>query len=94
MQWLENPKQSNAYNQNNVRREASRHFRNKTKEYLKTKIEELQNKTKNISYLNTGIMTLRRVTSLELIQYWMRRVIWLQTPTAFWLDQGIISLSY
>jgi len=38
-------------------------------------------------------MTLRIVTSLELIEYRMRRVIWLQTPTAFWLGGGIISLS-
>jgi hypothetical protein len=29
MQWLQDPKQSNVDNQNNVRREASRHFRKK-----------------------------------------------------------------
>jgi len=29
MQWLQNPSQSNADNLNNVRSDASRHFRNK-----------------------------------------------------------------
>jgi hypothetical protein len=38
MQWLQNPNLSNVDNLNNVRREASRHFRNKKKEYLKAKI--------------------------------------------------------
>jgi hypothetical protein len=32
MQWLQNPNQSNVDNLNNVRHEASRHFRNKKKE--------------------------------------------------------------
>ena len=40
MQWLQDPSQSNVDNLNNVRREASRHFRNE-KEYLKNKLEEL-----------------------------------------------------
>jgi len=35
MQWVQDPSQSNLDNLNNVRREASRHFRNKKKEYLK-----------------------------------------------------------
>jgi len=39
MQWEQDPNQSNADNLNNVRREDSRHFRNKKEEYLKTKIE-------------------------------------------------------
>jgi hypothetical protein len=42
MQCLQDPSQSNVDNLNNVRREASRHFRNKKKEYLKGKIEELE----------------------------------------------------
>jgi hypothetical protein len=42
---------------NNVRREASRHFRNKKKEYLKAKTNELEtnNKNKNIRDLYRGI---------------------------------------
>jgi hypothetical protein len=31
---------------NNIRRDASRHFRNKKKAYLKAKIEELETKSK------------------------------------------------
>ena len=38
MQWLQDPNQSNVDNLNNVRCEASRHFKNKKKEYLKPKI--------------------------------------------------------
>jgi hypothetical protein len=40
MQWLQDPNQSNEDNLNNVRREASRHFRNKKKEYLQATIFE------------------------------------------------------
>jgi hypothetical protein len=35
MQWLHSPNKSDVDNLNNVKREASRHFRNKKKEYLK-----------------------------------------------------------
>jgi len=38
MQWLQDPNQSNVYNINSVRHEASYHFRNKKKEYLKTEL--------------------------------------------------------
>jgi hypothetical protein len=49
MQRVQDPSQSNEHNQKNVRFEASRVFREKKKEYLKAKIEELQtnNKIKN-----------------------------------------------
>jgi hypothetical protein len=46
MQWLQDPNQGNEDNLNNIRREASRHFRNKNKEYLKAKIEELETNSK------------------------------------------------
>jgi poly(3-hydroxyalkanoate) synthetase len=62
-------KPKNVDNLNNVRRETSRHFRNKKKEYLKAKIDEIESNSK-IKILGTCIgasMTLRRVTSLELI---------------------------
>jgi len=35
MQWIQNPRQSNVDNLNKVRRDVSRHFRNKKKAYLK-----------------------------------------------------------
>jgi len=57
MQWLEDPNQSNVDNFNNGRREASRHFTNKKKEYLQAKIDELETnrKIKNITDLYTGV---------------------------------------
>ena len=41
MQWIQDHSQSNADNLNSVRQDASRHFRNKKKEYLRAKIDEL-----------------------------------------------------
>ena len=57
IQWIQDPSQSNVDNLNNVRRDASRHFRNKKKEYLKAKIEELETnrKIKNVRDLYRGI---------------------------------------
>ena len=67
MQWVQDPRQSNVDNLNNVRHEASRHYRNKKKEYLKAGIEELETDSniKNIRDLYRGISDLRKVTSLE-----------------------------
>jgi hypothetical protein len=42
MQRLQEANQSNRDNLNNVRREASRHFRNKKNDYLKDKFDELE----------------------------------------------------
>ena len=69
MQWVQDRNQNNIDNLNNIRREASRHFRNKKKEYPKAKINELEThtKTKNIRVSYWGINNLRRVTNLELI---------------------------
>ena len=63
MQWLKDPSQSNVDNLDNVRCEASRHFRNKMKEYLKGKIEEFEtySKIKNIRGLYRGINDLEKV---------------------------------
>jgi hypothetical protein len=62
-------------------------------EYLKPKIDELEtNRRIKISEICIGAsMTLRRVTSLELIQWRTRRTICLHTPTEFWLGRGNIS---
>jgi len=50
MQWLQDPDESNVGNVNNVRCEDMRHFRNRKKENLKAKIDELEtnSKIKNI----------------------------------------------
>jgi hypothetical protein len=42
LQWLQNPSEINGDNLNNVRCEASRYFRNKKREYLKDKINEIE----------------------------------------------------
>jgi hypothetical protein len=47
IQWLQNPNQSNGDNLNTIRCAANRHFRNKKKEYLKAKINELETNSKN-----------------------------------------------
>jgi hypothetical protein len=81
MQGVQDPSQSNADNQNTVRSKASRHFRNQMKEYLKATTEELENnsKIKKLGACIGASMTLRRVTSFELMQQKIRRVISLQT---------------
>ena len=96
MHWLQDPNQSSVGDLNNVRREASRYFRNKKKKYLKAKIDELEtgSKIRNIRDLYMVISDLRRrVASLELMQQRMRRVIGLQTPTVFWLGGGTSSVN-
>jgi hypothetical protein len=62
MQWLQNPNISNVDNLNTVRREASTHFRNKKKEYLTAKINELEtnSKNKNIRDLYRGISDFKK----------------------------------
>jgi hypothetical protein len=63
LQWLQDPSEINRDNLNNVRREASRYFRNKKKEHLKDKINELamNSKNKNIRHLYRGINEFKRV---------------------------------
>ena len=62
MQWVQDPSQSNVDNLNNVRSEASRYFREKTKTYPKAKIEELENnsKIKTIRDLYRGIIDYKK----------------------------------
>jgi hypothetical protein len=57
LQWLQDPSEISGDNLNNVRRETSRHFRNKKREYLKDKINDLatNRKNKNIGDLHRGI---------------------------------------
>jgi hypothetical protein len=57
LQWLQDPSEVNEDNLSNVSREASGYFRNKKREYLKDKINEikLNSKNKNIRDLYRGI---------------------------------------
>jgi hypothetical protein len=62
LQWLQNPNQINGDNLQILRRETSRTFRNKEREYLKGKINELEtnNKNKNIRDLYRGINVFKK----------------------------------
>jgi hypothetical protein len=62
LRWLHNPSKINGDILNNVRREASRYFRNKKREHLKDKINELatNSKNKNIRDLYRGIDGFKR----------------------------------
>jgi len=58
MQWVQDPSQSNVDNLNTVRHDASKHFRNTKKAYLKVEIEERENnsKIKDVRNLYRGII--------------------------------------
>jgi preprotein translocase subunit Sec63 len=47
LQWLQDSNEIIGDNLNNVRREASRHYRNTKRKYLKDKINELATNSKN-----------------------------------------------
>jgi hypothetical protein len=57
LQWLQDPSEANEDNLCDVRREGSRHFRNKKREYLKDRLNELESnsRNKNIRDLYRGI---------------------------------------
>jgi hypothetical protein len=59
---LQDPSVENTDNLRNVRRETSRHFRNKKREYLKGKINriELNSKTKNIRHMYRDITEFKK----------------------------------
>jgi hypothetical protein len=61
-QWLQDPSELNGDDLKNVRREASKHFRNKKKEYMKDKISKfaMNSKKKNIKDLYRGINEFKR----------------------------------
>jgi hypothetical protein len=60
LQWLQNPSEINVNNLNNIRCEASRYFRNKKREYLKDRINELATKSKNMKDLYREINEFKR----------------------------------
>jgi len=69
MQWVQDPNQNNVDNLQNVRREVSRHFRNKQKYIRRLKLINLKPTVRSkISETCVGAsVTSKRVTSLELI---------------------------
>ena len=69
MQWIKDPSQSNVNNLNNVRREVSRHFRNKKKAYLREILRNLKLtvRSKTLGTCIGATFTFRRGTSLDVI---------------------------
>jgi len=69
MQWIQAPSQSNVDNLKNVRREVSRHFRDKMKAYIELRLRDLKLtvRYKTIGTCIDASMTLRRGTSLDVI---------------------------
>jgi chemotaxis methyl-accepting protein methylase len=74
LQWLQDPSKINGNNLIKVRHEASMHFRNKKREYLKDKINELpmNSKIKNIRDLYRGINEFKKgyQHSLNVLNTW------------------------
>jgi uncharacterized membrane protein YcjF (UPF0283 family) len=64
LQWLQDPKDINGDNLKIVQCEASRYFRNKKREHLKDKINELATNSKN---KKTRAFIVKWATNLEII---------------------------
>jgi hypothetical protein len=62
VRWLQDPSEANEDNLSNLRRKTSTYFRNKKREYLKHKINELEShtKNKNIRDLYKGVNELKK----------------------------------
>jgi len=69
MHLVQDPSQSSVVNLNNVRREASRHFKKKIRNILKLKLRNLKVtvRSKILGICLGASVTLRRVTGLELM---------------------------
>jgi hypothetical protein len=67
LQWIHDPSEIKGVNLYSVRCEASRYFRNKKREYLKDRINELatNSKNKDIRYLYRGINEFKRGCQLR-----------------------------
>jgi hypothetical protein len=63
LQWLQNPRPTNGDNLNNAQCETKKTSRNKKREYLKEKINELKTKgkNKNIKNLYRGINEFKKL---------------------------------
>jgi hypothetical protein len=57
---LQDPSEANEDNLSDIRQEASSHFRNKKREYLKDTINRLESNNKNIEDLYRGINEIKK----------------------------------
>jgi hypothetical protein len=85
LQWLQDPNEINGDNLNNVRREASRYFRNKKREYVKDKMNELatNSKNKNLRDQYKGINECKRGYQPRYSLVKNEMVMCLHIPTVF-----------
>ena len=95
MQWIQDPNRSNVDNLNNIRRDASKYFRNKKKAYLKAKIEELEidSKIKNIRDLYRGINGFKKGYQPRNIIVKDEKGDLVADPTVLWRGGGTVSPS-
>ena len=93
MRWIQNPSRSNVDNLNNVRRNASRHFKNKKKAYLKARIEELETNSKvnNVRDLYRVINDFKNGYQLRTIIVKDEKGELIEDPTVLWRGGGTIS---
>ena len=96
MQWIQDPSRSNVDNLSNVRCDASRHFRNKRKVYLKVKIEELETNSKinNVKDLYRGINDFKKGYQPRTTIVEDEKGDLVADPTALWRGGGTISPCY
>jgi len=92
---LQDPSQGNVDNLNSARREASRHFRNEKKAYLKAKIEEHETNSKiqNIMNLYRGISDFKKGYQLSANIVKDEKGDLVVDSHSIWLGGGTISLS-
>ena len=96
LQWIQDPSQSNVDNLDNVRRNTSRNFRNKTKAYLEAKIEELETNSKvnNVRDFYMGIYDFKKGYQSRTIIVKDETGELVEDPTVLWPGGGNISPSY
>jgi hypothetical protein len=82
---LQDPSEVNEDNLRNVRREISKRFRNKKREYLKGKINEIElnSKNMNIRDLYRGITEFKKGYNLKLTLQRMRGAMFLRILKKF-----------
>jgi hypothetical protein len=67
MQRLQDPNQSDVDNLKNVKREVNKHSRNRKKKYLRAKIDELENRSKNIRDIYWGTREIKNGQQLRTV---------------------------
>jgi hypothetical protein len=74
LQWLRDPSEINGDNLNNIRRETRKHFRNKKREYLKDKIDELATNSLHYSLFkkDTSPTAVSQTQSVNMLEFHLK----------------------